>query len=113
VAPVSGTVTVFHSAGHAFAVQASAEVTVLVHIGLDTVKMQGQGFTALARVGDQVVAGQEVAHFDLATISACGYSAISPVIVPDLPAHYAVEKATTSSVRAGQDVLLIITSTCA
>jgi PTS system glucose-specific IIA component len=109
VAPVSGKVTVFHSAGHAFAVQASAEVTVLVHIGLDTVKMHGQGFTALAQVGQQVVAGQELAHFDLATIRASGYSAISPVIVPDLPARYVVEKATATNVRAGQDVLLTIT----
>jgi hypothetical protein len=40
-------------------------------------------------------------------------SAISPVIVPDLPAHYAVERTARSNVRAGQDVLLIITSTCA
>jgi glucose-specific phosphotransferase system IIA component len=113
VAPVSGKVTVFHSAGHAFAVQASAEVTVLVHIGLDTVEMHGQGFTALVQVGQRVAAGQEVAHFDLAAISAGGYSAISPVIVPDLPSHYAVEKAATGNVRAGQDVLLTIMSTCA
>ncbi len=110
LAPVSGKVTVFHSAGHAFAVQASNEVSVLVHIGLDTVQMHGQGFTPLAEVGEQVEAGQELAYFDLAAIAVAGYSSLSPVILPDLPPDYTVEKTSTTTVRAGWDVLLAITS---
>lgn len=109
VAPVTGRLTVFHSAGHAFAVQATDEVGVLVHVGLDTVHMKGEGFTRLAEVGDEVVRGQEIVHFDLAAIKAAGYSPLSPIIVPDLPAGYRVEKTTARTVRAGQDVLLIIT----
>lgn len=109
VAPVTGKLTVFHSAGHAFAVQATDEVSVLVHVGLDTVQMKGEGFTRLAEVGDEVVAGQEIVHFDIAAIEAAGYSPISPVILPDLPAGYRVEKTTAAAVRAGQDVLFTAT----
>jgi glucose-specific phosphotransferase system IIA component len=109
VAPVTGKLTVFHRAGHAFAVQATAEVGVLVHVGLDTVHMKGEGFTRLAEVGDEVVAGQEIVYFDLAAIEAAGYSPLSPVILPDLPASYRVEKTTAAAVRAGQDVLFTVT----
>jgi glucose-specific phosphotransferase system IIA component len=109
VAPVTGKLIVFHSAGHAFAVQTTNEISVLVHVGLDTVQMKGEGFTRLAEAGDEVVAGQEIVHFDLATIEAAGYSPLSPVILPDLPADYRVEKTTATTVRAGRDILLIVT----
>jgi PTS system glucose-specific IIA component len=109
VSPVTGKLAVFHSAGHAFAVQATDEVSVLVHVGLDTVQMKGEGFIRLAEVGDEVVAGQEIVRFDLAAIESAGYSPLSPVILPDLPSGYQVEKTTTTTVRAGQDVLLTVT----
>jgi glucose-specific phosphotransferase system IIA component len=109
VSPVTGKLTIFHSACHAFAVQATDEVSVLVHVGLDTVEMKGKGFTRFAQVGDGLAAGQEVVHFDLADIKAAGYSPLSPVILPDLPEGYQIEKTAASTVRAGQDVLLTIT----
>jgi glucose-specific phosphotransferase system IIA component len=108
VAPLTGKLSVFHSAGHAFAVQATDEVGVLVHVGLDTVQMKGEGFTRLAEAGDEVVTGQEIVHFDLAAMKAAGYSPLSPVVLPDLPAGYRVEKTTSTTVRAGRDVLFII-----
>ncbi len=108
VAPVTGKLTVFHSAGHAFAVQATSAVSVLVHVGLDTVQMKGEGFTRLAEVGDEVVAGQEIVRFDLAAIAAAGHSPLSPVILPDLPPGYQVEKTTAATVCAGQDILLTV-----
>jgi PTS system glucose-specific IIA component len=109
VAPVTGKLTVFHSAGHAFAVQATDEIGVLVHVGLDTVHMKGEGFTRLAEAGDEVVAGQAIVRFDLAAVEAAGHSSLSPVILPDLPAGYRVEKTTAATVRAGHDVLLTVT----
>ena len=108
LSPAPGQLAVFHSAGHAFAVQVTPEVGVLVHIGLNTVQMKGQGFSRSAEKGDSVKAGQEVVKFDIPAIKAAGYSAVSPVILPDLPAEYRIEKTTATSVRAGQDVLLTL-----
>ncbi len=109
LAPLDGKLTVLHSSGHAFAVQAeNSPVTVLVHIGLDTVNLKGKGFRLRAKVGDMVKAGQPVIEFDLPVIAAAGYSAISPVILPDLPAEAVVVKTPLSEAHAGQDTLYTV-----
>ena len=108
VAPVAGDLTIFHRACHAFVVQATDDVGILVHVGLDTVQMKGEGFARLAEIGDRVEAGQEIVHFDLAAVKAAGYSPLSPVILPDLPDGYRIEKTTAATVRAGQDVLFTV-----
>lgn len=108
VSPAPGRLTVFHSAGHAFVVQVTDEVNVLVHVGLDTVQMKGAGFQRLAEQGDEVKPGQEIVRFSLPDVKAAGYSPLSPVILPDLPEGYSIEKTTAMTVRAGQDVLFTV-----
>jgi glucose-specific phosphotransferase system IIA component len=109
VAPLAGKITVLHSAGHAFAIQApDGDITVLVHIGIDTVHMKGNGFTCQVKLGDQVRAGQPIVKFDLKAIEAAGHSSVSPVILPDLPAGMRIEKTDTSRVSRGGDVLLTV-----
>jgi PTS system glucose-specific IIA component len=109
VAPVSGNLVVFHSAGHAFAVEeATSGIGVLVHVGLDTVHLSGRGFERLAEVGTVVSAGQSVVRFDLAVIAEAGLSALSPIILPQLDPSFAVEVTARTSVRAGQDVILTV-----
>ena len=108
LSPAEGTLAVFHSAGHAFAVQVTDEVGVLVHVGLNTVEMKGEGFTRLAAVQDRVKARQEIVRFDLARIQKAGHKVLSPVVLPDLPDHYEIRKTTAAAVRAGQDVLFTL-----
>jgi glucose-specific phosphotransferase system IIA component len=108
VAPVAGTLLVFHSAGHAFAVETAEGLGVLVHVGLDTVALKGQGFTRLSEVGKQVRAGQEIVRFDLEEIQRAGLSPLSPIVVPQLDENARLEKTSAAEVRAGQDVLLTI-----
>ena len=108
VAPLAGKIVVFHSAGHAFAIQGNTGLNVLVHLGLDTVQLKGKGFTRLAEVGDEVTAGQEIAHFDLDIIAQAGFSPLVPVIMIDLPAGYRVEPVASATVQAGQDMLFSV-----
>jgi glucose-specific phosphotransferase system IIA component len=108
VAPASGKLAVFHSAGHAFAIQVTEEVGVLVHIGLNTVQMKGEGFTRLAEVNQDVKAGQDIVRFDLARIAQAGHPALSPVILPDLPETYEIQRSNVTDVRAGRDILFTI-----
>ncbi|MBD3689699.1 PTS glucose transporter subunit IIA [Nanchangia anserum] len=77
VAPLSGTIAKIHP--HAFIVCASG-VNVLVHLGLDTVKLDGEGFTVHAATGDEVEAGQPLITWNPRDIEARGLSAICPVI---------------------------------
>jgi PTS system glucose-specific IIA component len=109
VAPVSGTLVVFHSAGHAFAVEeATSGIGVLVHVGLDTVHLKGRGFERLAEEGAIVTAGQSVVQFDLAVIAEANLSALSPIILPQLDPSFGVEMTRETHVRAGQDVILTV-----
>ena len=109
VAPISGRLVVFHSAGHAFAIEEAATgISVLVHVGLDTVEMHGQGFERLAEAGQDVTAGQEIVRFDLAAIAAAGHAARSPIVVPQLDPSARVTATDSERVQAGRDVLLTV-----
>ncbi len=110
LAPLDGKITILHSSGHAFTVQAeNSPVTVLVHVGLDTVKLKGLGFTLHAKVGDSVKLGQPILSVDLKVVRDAGYSSISPVILPDLPESAQVERLGPSRVTAGNTAVLRVT----
>lgn len=79
VAPVDGTIVKLHP--HAFALQGSAGTDVLVHVGIDTVKLHGEGFELLAAEGDSVHAGDPVVRFTPSVIEGAGYSPVCPVVV--------------------------------
>ncbi len=81
VAPVGG--TLLKLMPHAYVVLTEAKVGVLVHLGLDTVALNGQGFTTHLQQGDQVSAGQPVITYDVPAIVAKGLNPIVPVVVMD------------------------------
>jgi glucose-specific phosphotransferase system IIA component len=108
VAPMNGILVVFHSAGHAFAIEGPDSVSVLVHLGLETVGLKGACFERLAEVGDTVAAGQPIVKMDLAAIAGAGLRSISPVVLPQLDEEWRIGKTSAATVRAGQDVLITI-----
>jgi len=79
VAPISG--TVLQMLPHAYIIVSTDNVGVLVHLGLDTVELKGEGFTALVERGDHVEAGQAMITYDVPAIVAAGRNPIVPVIV--------------------------------
>jgi PTS system N-acetylglucosamine-specific IIC component len=81
VAPISG--TVLQMLPHAYIILSSDNVGVLVHLGLDTVQLKGEGFTALVAKGDHVDAGQPVITYDVPAVVAAGRNPIIPVVVVD------------------------------
>ncbi len=90
VAPVNG--TILKLLPHAYVIMTAENVGVLVHLGLDTVALNGAGFTAHVAQGDTVTAGQPVITYDVPAIVAAGYSPVVPVVVMDErdPANIAV-----------------------
>lgn len=81
VAPVGG--KLLKLMPHAYIVMTAENVGVLVHLGLDTVQLKGDGFTAHLSQGDAVAAGQLVITYDVATVVAKGRNPIVPVVVMD------------------------------
>ncbi|MHA7268810.1 beta-glucoside-specific PTS transporter subunit IIABC [Arthrobacter sp. HLT1-20] len=88
--PVSGTVQVAMKTGHAYGIKSDDGVEVLVHIGIDTVKMRGEGFTPAVTRGQRVEAGQLLATMDRAKIKAAGFSDTTIVVVTNTKALAAV-----------------------
>ncbi len=81
VAPVSGRLAKLHP--HAFLVVTEEGPGVLVHLGVDTVHMQGDGFELLAREGEHVTAGDEIVAWDPSHVEATGRSTVCAVVVLD------------------------------
>lgn len=82
-APVGGTLVRVQP--HAFVIQSDGGTGILVHIGIDTVRMNGQGFEVLAHEGSAIRAGDPVIRFDPYAITAEGHSSACPVIVLQSP----------------------------
>lgn len=81
VAPVSG--KIIKMLPHAYVIMTPDNVGVLVHLGLDTVTLEGVGFTAQVAQGDTVEAGQPVTIYDVPAVVAAGLSPVVPVVVMD------------------------------
>lgn len=81
VSPVAGKVVKLLP--HAFVVVERSGKGVLTHVGIDTVKLKGEGFKLLIAQGDTVAAGEPIMHVDPAAALAAGYSMVSPVVVLD------------------------------
>lgn len=90
---------------HALILEHASGLQLLMHIGIDTVSLRGEGFISHIATGDEVQAGQTLIEFDLEAIRAAGYRTITPVIVtgngedtPEVDCHYGQVTAGTSSV---------------
>jgi glucose-specific phosphotransferase system IIA component len=81
VAPVSG--KLMRLMPHAYVIMTADNVGVLVHLGLDTVQLKGEGFTTHVSQGDDVSAGQVIITYDVPSVQANGLNPIVPVVVMD------------------------------
>lgn len=80
VSPVDGEVTVVFPTGHAYGIVTKSGVEILLHLGIDTVELDGKGFTSHVNVGDKVKAGDLLAEMDLREIEAAGKPRTSMMI---------------------------------
>jgi sugar PTS system EIIA component len=101
VAPLSGTLVKLFEGGHAFGIETDEGVELIVHVGLDTIEMRGNGFDKLATEGDRVEAGQSIVRFDLDEIKNSGYDPVTPVVVTNAEDH-PVSNLRTGEVSAGE-----------
>ena len=80
-APVDGMISAFFQTGHAIGMTTENGVQLLIHVGMDTVQLEGKGFKPLAAAGDIVKKGQKLLEFDMDFIKKQGYSLVTPVLV--------------------------------
>ena len=106
LAPADGLLATVATTGHAFGLLADGGAEVLVHVGIDTVKMDGEGFDVRVEQGQKVRAGELLAVVDLEAIHAAGYDPITLLTVPNTSTFAAVEPAPAADVVAGDSVVI-------
>ena len=99
VSPVAGEIVKLHP--HAFVVVDGSGTGVLVHVGIDTVKLGGTGFELAVAEGATVAAGDLVVTFDPAVVAEAGYSAVVPVVVLDSAPDSVSQQAVGTTVASG------------
>ena len=107
VAPADGTLTLVFKTKHAFALTLNNGIELLVHIGLDTVSLDGEGFEQLAQEGTFVKAGTPIIKINRDFILEKGFSLITPVLVtnPDIVSE--LSTSINRDVTAGQDEIVV------
>ncbi|WP_251551611.1 PTS sugar transporter subunit IIA [Neobacillus muris] len=105
-APIDGEVVQIFPTYHAVGIRSKNGLEVLIHIGMDTVAMGGEGFEGHVTQGDQVKAGDKLITFNLDLIKEKAASTISPVVITNFEAVESLAKSGSSSVVRGQTVLL-------
>lgn len=107
VAPGNGTIITVHPAGHAVTIALDSGPELLIHIGLDTVALGGEGFSPHILQGQRVAAGDPLVTIDLAQLARTARSLVTPVIVTNGDAFRIVERADEGSIASGAPLLTI------
>ena len=105
VAPVSGVLQTVAETGHAFGIKTDDGVEVLVHVGIDTVKMNGEGFAVKVKADERVNAGDPLVSVDFAKVKDAGYSTTTLMTVLNTAALTSVTPKTGIDVKAGDEVI--------
>lgn len=102
--PIDGVIADITDTKHAFCITADDGTDLLLHIGINTVTLKGEGFQIYVSEGDHVCAGDKIADVDLSVLSANGLSAQTPVLLTEFERVHIIETG-EGVVRGGKDVL--------
>ena len=106
-APADGEIGMVFDTLHAVSMTTDFGAEILIHIGLDTVKMKGEGFTGHVKAGYHVKKGDLLLEVDLEKVKAAGYDTITPVLVCNTPDYASVEGIGSAQVNAGDDLIIV------
>lgn len=104
LSPVDATVVQIFRTGHAIGLETDSGVEILIHIGIDTVKLNGKGFTALVQNGQKVKAGQELISFDLELIKSIAPSMITPIVFTNMERVANIQAKSKGDAKAGEEI---------
>lgn len=91
--------------GHAIGMKTNDGAEILMHIGMDTVNLQGHGFETLVAKGDEVKAGDELVKFDIDAIQSKGYVVTTPIVVTNSQDYDKITVVSQGKIKVGQEIL--------
>ena len=105
VAPFNGTVMAIFPTKHAIGLKRDDGLELLIHVGLDTVNLNGKGFKAYVKQGDRVKMGETLLEFDQALIESQGYECVTPIIVTNSAQYKKVDVLASSKIKRKEKLL--------
>ncbi|MBQ9478034.1 MAG: PTS glucose transporter subunit IIA [Selenomonadaceae bacterium] len=105
MAPADAEVTTLFPTGHAIGLKTSGGAELLIHVGMDTVQMNGDGFKPHVAQGDRVKKGQLLIEFDISKIKAAGYPIITPVLVTNSASYKEIKPVEGATVSGGDNLI--------
>lgn len=103
-APCDGTIITFFPSGHAVAIRQDSGAEILIHVGIDTVKLDGKGFSPKKKQGDIVKCGELILEADIDFIEQSGFDITTPVIITN-PEDYDIVNFVTGNVEPGNEII--------
>lgn len=107
-APIDGEISTFFPTGHAIGMIGDNGMEVLIHVGMDTVKLEGKGFTPRAAQGAHVKKGDLLLEFDMELIQKEGYCIVTPVIITNTDDYTDVVPADVTDIKHGDDAITVL-----
>ncbi|EMG28249.1 PTS system beta-glucoside-specific transporter subunits IIABC [Listeria fleischmannii subsp. fleischmannii LU2006-1] len=107
-APANGTITTMFPTGHAVGITTDDGAEILIHVGMDTVQLNGKHFTTHVKQGDRVTKGQLLTEFDIAEIVAAGYDITTPVIITNSDKYLDILVIDDKTVKVGERLITLV-----
>lgn len=107
-APADGTISAFFPTGHAIGMTTEDGAEILMHVGMNTVKLEGKYFTPKAKQGDHVKKGQVLLEFDIQKIKKAGYSTVTPVLITNSDQYTDIIPTDAKQVNRGDTILTLL-----
>ena len=101
VSPVDGEVLVAFPTGHAYGLRSASGVELLIHVGMDTVQLEGKHFSPKVRAGDKVLRGMPLVDVDWAAVGAAGYQTVTPIVVSNAQGYEGIEEHGAGTIHRG------------
>lgn len=108
VSPVDGDIVQAFPTKHAVGIKADNGAEILIHIGLETVSLDGEGFTIHVKVGDKVKKGDALVDVDLDVVSEKAADTVTPMLITNMSDIEALNKQDVNQVRASEDVVITV-----
>ena len=108
VSPVDGEVLVAFPTGHAYGLRAASGVELLIHVGMDTVQLEGKHFSPKVKAGDKVLRGMPLVDVDWAAVGAAGYQTVTPIVVSNAQGYDGIKEHGAGTIHRGDTLFDVV-----
>lgn len=108
IAPFDGTIITLFPTKHAIGILSDTGIEMLIHIGMDTVQLEGKHFKAYKKQGDRIIQGEPIISFDITAIEKEGYSLDTPIVITNYDDYLDIVETNITEIQQGEEIFTIL-----